>query len=37
VRISVLIDAWNNDFCNAIRERRGETFYNLLGKFTLRA
>jgi putative ATP-binding cassette transporter len=37
VWIDVLINAWNNDFYNAIQEKRLEDFYTLLGKFTLLA
>lgn len=37
VWINVLINVWNNDFYNAIQEKRVEAFYGLLGKFTLLA
>lgn len=37
VGIDVLINAWNNDFYNAIQEKKIDAFYGLLGKFTLLA
>lgn len=37
VGIDVLINAWNNDFYNALQEKKIDAFYGLLGKFTLLA
>jgi putative ATP-binding cassette transporter len=37
VWISVQLNNWNNDFYNAIQERKLDDFYRLLGRFTLLA
>src|SRR5437667_56427 len=37
VWINVQINLWNNDFFNAIQDKRLDDFYRLLGKFTLLA
>src|SRR3979490_2990153 len=37
VWINVQINLWNNEFFNAIPEKRVDDFYRLLGKFTLLA
>jgi putative ATP-binding cassette transporter len=37
VYINVQINVWNNDFYNAIQDRRLDDFYSLLWKFTLLA
>jgi putative ATP-binding cassette transporter len=37
VWINVLLNAWNNDFYNAIQEKRLDDFYALLWQFTLLA
>ena len=37
VWISVQINAWNNDFYNAIQDKNGAAFNRLLGKFSLLA
>lgn len=37
VWINVLINYWNNDFYNALQEKRLDDFYRLLGKFTILA
>jgi vitamin B12/bleomycin/antimicrobial peptide transport system ATP-binding/permease protein len=37
VWINVQINTWNNDFFNAIQDKRQEDFFRLLGKFTLLA
>jgi len=37
VWINVQINLWNNDFYNAIQDKRLDDFYRLLGKFTLLA
>src|SRR5437879_7246804 len=35
VWINVQLNAWNNDFYNAIQEKKIDDFYRLLGTFTL--
>src|SRR3989442_15122901 len=37
VWINVQINLWNNDFYNAIQDKRLDDFYRLLGRFTLLA
>jgi len=37
VWINVQINLWNNEFFNAIQDKRLDDFYRLLGKFTLLA
>jgi putative ATP-binding cassette transporter len=37
VWINVQINAWNNEFYNAIQDKKLDDFYRLLGKFTLLA
>ena len=37
VWINVQINHWNNDFYNAIQEKKIDAFYSLLGKFTVLA
>jgi len=37
VYINVLLNAWNNDFYNAIQDKRIHDFYRLLGRFSLLA
>jgi len=37
VWINVQINSWNNEFYNAIQDKKLEDFYRLLGKFTLLA
>jgi putative ATP-binding cassette transporter len=37
VWINVLLNSWNNEFYNAIQDKKLDDFYRLLGKFTLLA
>ncbi len=37
VYVNVLLNLWNNDFYNAIQDKKLADFYRLLGKFTLLA